>query len=192
MKYASLLLQLDDKVLYSPTSLTQMARDIGLFDEDQNEKLLRLRLSMVRQLKHFPQNEGRPVPDGQIELSSRIKVDAWLGDRWIRLALQKELDLFASLFLALQLTESYCATQIVAEARSRTQTGPTKVDDEIVLQVVIHLLKTAPSSSYETTLSADAATIQLTGKSWQILARESLQSSVIVVFRSGHTGNDQS
>ena len=203
MKYTSLILKIDPDTLYSPTALTEFGRHIGYIEakkpEELREQLQRMRLYFKRQaFKKFPQENGKPIPDGKIEVDGRAFIDGWWGWRWIKLAIEREIALFKSIFQKLQGEVDYSPVTIgelaVAEnlflSSLDKEHSPDEqrvsVGEEVIVLVAVRLLVSAPSSpvyreKYIET-QKDLQQLTLPGGQWQLLASQHLERAVIDVL----------
>lgn len=83
MKYAYLLLELDDESIYSPATIVNQSLKEGTLslttEEDHKTQRVKIRHSLARLSKNhgFPE-EG----DGTVQLAGQAPIRGWTGKRW--------------------------------------------------------------------------------------------------------------
>ena len=83
MKYAYLLLELEDERIYSPATIVNQSLQDGILtltsEEDPKIQRVKIRHSLARLSKNhgFPE-EG----DGTVQLAGQAPIRGWTGKRW--------------------------------------------------------------------------------------------------------------
>ncbi len=83
MKYAHLLLALDDEQIYTPAAIVNHALAEGRINPTRNEDPKQLRIKIRHSLARLSKNHGFPEEgDGMVALLGQAPTRGWFGRRW--------------------------------------------------------------------------------------------------------------